>query len=119
FLVELLEQARPAGTGQAMSGQLWTSVTHPAEHDSHLPTFHNTATMVAFGTAMSGILLAVLFYGTNVLSAAEVSRQFKPIYTFLKNKWYFDELYNAIFVQPTLFVSRRIAEFDKKVIDRF
>ena len=54
-----------------------------------------------------------------VLSAAEVSRQFSPIYQFLKNKWYFDELYNAVFVQPTLFISRRIAEFDKKVIDRF
>jgi NADH-quinone oxidoreductase subunit L len=118
FLVEMLEQARPAGTGLAMDGQLWTSVHHPAEHDSHLPTFHNTATMVAFGTAMSGILLAVLFYGTNVLSAAEVSRQFKPIYQFLKNKWYFDELYNAIFVQPSLFIGRRVAEFDKKVLDR-
>ena len=119
FLVDLLEQARPAGTGLAMDGKLLPEVHHPAEHDSHLPTFHNTATLVAFGTAMSGILLAVMFYGTNVLSASEVSRQFQPIYKFLRNKWYFDELYNAIFVQPTLFIARRIAEFDKKVIDRF
>jgi NADH:ubiquinone oxidoreductase subunit 5 (subunit L)/multisubunit Na+/H+ antiporter MnhA subunit len=68
---------------------------------------------------MSGILLAVLFYGSSVLSASEVARQFQPIYTFLRNKWYFDELYNAIFIQPTLFIGRRVAEFDKVVIDGF
>jgi NADH:ubiquinone oxidoreductase subunit 5 (subunit L)/multisubunit Na+/H+ antiporter MnhA subunit len=118
-LVDLLEQARPAGTSLAMDGQLWPNVHHPAEHDSHNWNFHSTATMVAFGTAMGGILLAVLFYGVGVLSPSDVARQFKPIYTTLRNKWYFDELYNAIFVQPTLFVSRRIAEFDKVVIDGF
>jgi NADH-quinone oxidoreductase subunit L len=119
FMANLLEQARPAGTGLAMDGKLLPEVHHPAEHDSHAPTFHNTATLAAFGTAMGGILLAVLFYGTNVLSAAEVARQFQPIYQFLRNKWYFDELYNAIFIQPTLFVGRRVAEFDKVVIDGF
>jgi NADH:ubiquinone oxidoreductase subunit 5 (subunit L)/multisubunit Na+/H+ antiporter MnhA subunit len=118
-LVDLLEQARPAGTGLAMDGQLWTAIHHPAEHDSHAWAFHSTATMVAFGTAMSGILLAVLMYGTGVLSPSEIARQFQPVYVFLRNKWYFDELYNAIFIQPTLFVSRRVAEFDKKVIDGF
>ncbi len=118
-LVNLLEQARPAGTGLAMKGQLWPSISHPAEHDSHAWTFHSTATMVAFGTAMGGILLAIVMYGIGVLSPAEISRQFSPIYRFLRGKWYFDELYNAIFIQPTLFVSRRVAEFDQKVIDRF
>ncbi len=41
------------------------------------------------------------------------------IYQFLWNKWYFDELYEALFVQPVMFVSRRVAEFDRTVIDRF
>ena len=34
------------------------------------------------------------------------------------NKWWFDELYNFVFVQPTLWISRCIAGFDKHVIDR-
>jgi NADH:ubiquinone oxidoreductase subunit 5 (subunit L)/multisubunit Na+/H+ antiporter MnhA subunit len=103
-----------------MDGQLWPSVHHPSEHDlhqAHGEIFHNTATYVAFATAMGGILLAILFYGIRALSPAEAARQFQPVYVFLKNKWYFDELYNAIFVQPTLFIARRVADFDKKVID--
>ena len=48
----------------------------------------------------------------------KLRQQFSPIYTFLWHKWYFDELYNVVFVQPVLFISRRIADFDRKVIDR-
>ena len=44
----------------------------------------------------------------------------KPLYLFLKNKWYFDELYNYIFVIP----SKKLGKFlwkkiDGLVIDRF
>ena len=44
----------------------------------------------------------------------------KPLYNFLLNKWYFDELYNVIFIQS----SKKIGLFfwkvvDIKVIDRF
>jgi len=115
----LLEQARPAGTAAVAQGVLLEHVSHPDEHDSHLEQFHTPAEVVAFGTAMFGFGLAVVFYGLRILDPNEVKRQFRPIYNFLWNKWYFDELYNAIFVQPVLFVSRRVAEFDKQVIDGF
>ena len=44
----------------------------------------------------------------------------KPLYNFLLNKWYFDELYDYLFVRPT----KRIGMFfwkniDVKTIDRF
>jgi NADH-quinone oxidoreductase subunit L len=44
----------------------------------------------------------------------------KPLYNFLVNKWYFDELYNVIFIQS----SKKIGLFfwkiiDVKIIDRF
>ncbi|WP_415299368.1 NADH-quinone oxidoreductase subunit L [Candidatus Pelagibacter sp. Uisw_134_02] len=44
----------------------------------------------------------------------------KPLYNFLVNKWYFDELYNVIFIQP----SKKIGLFfwkivDIKIIDKF
>jgi len=118
-LTALLEQARPAGTVAAAQGQLLTNLVHPSEHDSHLEKFHIPATLVASATALSGFLLAVVFYGLRILNPNEVRSQFRPIYEFLVHKWYFDELYNAIFIQPTLFVSRRIAQFDKNVIDVF
>jgi NADH-quinone oxidoreductase subunit L len=44
----------------------------------------------------------------------------KPLYNFLVNKWYFDELYDVIFIKP----SKKIGLFfwktiDVKIIDRF
>ena len=44
----------------------------------------------------------------------------KPFYLFLKNKWYFDELYNCIFVEP----AKKIGSFfwkkvDVSIIDKF
>ena len=113
----LLEQARPAGILAEAHGKLLPNLVHPNEHDSHL--VHVPATLWATGTALSGFLLAVLFYGLRVLDPREVRNQFRPIYEFLWHKWYFDELYNVVFVQPVLFIARRIAEFDKKVIDGF
>ena len=35
-------------------------------------------------------------------SRAILARRFRPIYLFLLNKWYFDELYDAIFVRPAM-----------------
>jgi NADH-quinone oxidoreductase subunit L len=115
----LLEQARPAGIVEQSHGQLLPNLVHPSEHDSHLDQFEVPATLWATGTALTGFLLAVMFYGLRILDPNEVRNQFRPIYDFLMRKWYFDELYNLMFVQPVLFVSRRVAEFDKKVIDRF
>jgi proton-translocating NADH-quinone oxidoreductase chain L len=115
----LLEQARPAGILAETHGKLLPNLVHPNEHDSHLEHVHVPATLWATGTALSGFLLAVLFYGLRVLDPREVRNQFRPIYEFLLHKWYFDELYNVVFVQPVLFIARRIAEFDKKVIDGF
>ncbi len=114
-VTNLLEQARPSvGESQAM---LMPELVYPNEHDSHLPEIARPATVIAFSTALSGFLLATVFYGWKILNPADVRQQFEAIYQFLRNKWYFDELYNAIFIQPTHFISARIAWFDKNVID--
>ncbi len=50
----------------------------------------------------------------------QIAKVNKPLYEFLKNKWYFDELYDAIFVRPSkrfgLFLWKF---FDLKIIDGF
>ena len=44
----------------------------------------------------------------------------KPIYLFLKNKWYFDELYDVVFVKPSKFLGKFFwKKIDGLVIDRF
>jgi len=44
----------------------------------------------------------------------------RPIYLFLKNKWYFDELYEVLFVKSSKFLGKFLwKKIDGSVIDRF
>jgi NADH-quinone oxidoreductase subunit L len=54
-----------------------------------------------------GILTAFVFYVWAPSLPVWLSQALGPLYRFLLNKWYFDELYDAILVRPTL----RIAKF--------
>ncbi|HEV2968915.1 MAG TPA: NADH-quinone oxidoreductase subunit L [Pirellulales bacterium] len=117
---DLLEQARPAGTAATINGGVFMPwLVHPAEHLSHEVAVHISATMVASTTALAGFLLATVIYAWKLLNPDEICNQFRWIYRLLWNKWYFDELYQTIFVRPVMFVSRRVADFDKQVIDPF
>jgi NADH-quinone oxidoreductase subunit L len=115
-LVQMLEQARPDGTGVDFTGQL-AAVMMPNEHGSHDAEIHLTAGMIAFGMAMAGLLLACCIYWWRLIDPAEVRSMFAPIYRFLLNKWWFDELYDKIFVRPTLWCGRCVAGFDRDGID--
>jgi NADH-quinone oxidoreductase subunit L len=53
-----------------------------------------------------GIGLAYVMYIANPLLPVRLAQSFNGIYRFVLNKWYFDELYNTIFVQPTLRIAR-------------
>ncbi len=116
----LIEQARPAGTGaEEMGGLLFRAFTVPAEHASHAHDVHVTASLVAFATAATGVLLAAAMYVWRVISPAAVASALAPVYTFLSNRWYFDELYRFLFVKPVLALSSLVSGADKGLIDRF
>ena len=67
-----------------------------------------------------GLLLAILFYIVNPSLPGRLANNFQPLYLFLKNKWYFDELYDAIFVKPALALGRFFwKRGDGNVIDGF
>jgi NADH-quinone oxidoreductase subunit L len=117
-LVNLLEQARPAGTLPAQAAMLW-DMTWPNEHDSHAPELRIPATLIAFGTALGGFLLATVFYGWRILNPVDVKDQFRAVYRFLVNKWWFDELYDMILVRPTHWLARCVAVLDRRWIDGF
>jgi NADH:ubiquinone oxidoreductase subunit 5 (subunit L)/multisubunit Na+/H+ antiporter MnhA subunit len=118
-LANLLEQARPAGTEATLTGGfVFGSLTYPAEHESHAPAIHAAATMTAFCTALAGVALAAVMYLWRILSPALVAGVFKPVYSFLTNRWYVDELYHAVFVLPVLGIAKFAAGFDRNVIDR-
>ncbi|NIJ20060.1 NADH-quinone oxidoreductase subunit L [Sphingomonas naasensis] len=52
--------------------------------------------------------------------AAAVASNFRVLHTFLLNKWYFDELYNFLFVRPAFAIGRLLWKAgDEGTIDRF
>ncbi|MBI2826051.1 MAG: NADH-quinone oxidoreductase subunit L [Planctomycetia bacterium] len=114
---KLLEQARYPG--EFTAGKLLPDLVYPEEHLSHLPQFHNQAEVVVTFVALGGLVLAIAFYGLRILNPAEVKSQFSAVYRLLWNKWYFDELYDAIFVRPVLLISKLVGNFDRRFIDGF
>src|SRR4051794_26213530 len=53
-----------------------------------------------------GFLVAWQFYIRQPTLPAELARQHETLYKFLLNKWYFDELYDIIFVRPAIWLGR-------------
>jgi NADH-quinone oxidoreductase subunit L len=66
---------------------------------------------------VSGIVLAWLVYYKQAISAERMAERFKPIYTLLFNKYYFDELYDLIIIRPVLAFSDFMWSFDAGIID--
>jgi NADH-quinone oxidoreductase subunit L len=73
-----------------------------------------------FIVMLAGLLLAVLFYLKNTSLPAKLAAMHEPAYKFLLNKWYFDELYDLIFVRPAMWLGRFLwKKGDGYVIDGF
>jgi NADH-quinone oxidoreductase subunit L len=119
-LETLLNQAVPAGISQGgAGGWLWPHVTVPPEHiyNPQIHEVHFTASMIAFAMALTGFILATAFYGVQSLDPNDVRRTSPRLYSLFYHKWWFDELYQFLFVGPVLRVSNWIAACDKNGID--
>ncbi len=67
-----------------------------------------------------GFVVAWWFYIKNPALPAKLAETQPVLYRFLLNKWYFDEIYDAIFVRPAMALGRFLWKVgDGKVIDGF
>ena len=67
-----------------------------------------------------GLLTAWYSYIRNPEVPEAAAQQLGPIYRFFLNKWYFDELYNFLFVKPAFWLGRVFWKvLDIGIIDRF
>ena len=83
----------------------------------HAPLWVKWAPLIV---ALAGIGLAYVMYMFRPDLPALLARVFRPIYLFLLNKWYFDELYDAIFVRPAFVIGRGLwKRGDGGVIDAY
>ncbi len=93
------------------------------EMQSASPPFNIVPVLTSFVVALGGLGLGYMMYWRKPLVAGEpdpvIAILGDGLYTTLKNKYYFDELYTAIFIKPSQWFSRVVvSEFiDKGVID--
>ncbi len=55
-----------------------------------------------FACGIAGLATAYVFYVWNPQIPVRLAQQFRLIYLFILNKWYFDELYDRIAVRPAM-----------------
>ncbi len=98
-----------------MAGQSEKSAS--SFYDVALEEIHYPGLFISLTLALLGILTAYVVYQWKKIDAEKLKRSINPVYTFLLNKWYFDELYGATVVGGTVLISRAFAWFDSTVID--
>jgi NADH-quinone oxidoreductase subunit L len=76
---------------------------HVLEDAHHVPTWVKVSPFVAM---LGGLILSWVFYIARPDLPGRLAAQQRPLYLFLLNKWYFDEIYDAIFVRPAMALGR-------------
>jgi NADH-quinone oxidoreductase subunit L len=83
---------------------LFEGASNHIRHAMHeIPGWVGWAPFVAM---LSGFVLSYIYYIAVPSLPAATARAFRPVYLFLLNKWYFDELYDWLFVRPAFWLGR-------------
>jgi NAD(P)H-quinone oxidoreductase subunit 5 len=69
------------------------------------------------GIALIGITLASLMYLRHKIDPKAIAHKIEPLYQLSRNKWYFDEIYDRLFVQGSRRLARQVLEVDFKIVD--
>jgi NADH-quinone oxidoreductase subunit L len=101
----------------------WDGALFLGADNKILENFHEVPKLVKWSPFIAmaiGFAVAWWFYIRSPWMPVELARQHPAAYKFLLNKWYFDELYDLIFVRPAMWLGRVLwLKGDGKVIDGF
>ena len=90
-----------------------------AEHPEAI-TFNWFPLLISLGVSLGGLFLGWFVYRDVPAGAPDpLKKALGPVYEILQNKYYFDELYDFIFVRPAYWISRTFTYLwlDRKIID--
>jgi NADH-quinone oxidoreductase subunit L len=90
-------------------GEFWKEALFTREHNHILHEMHDIPGWVGFiPTTMMvlGFLVSLYVYVLKPGTAHRIAAAFPRLYQFLLNKWYFDELYDFLFVKPSFAIGR-------------
>jgi NADH-quinone oxidoreductase subunit L len=105
-----------AFAGEPGQGAIFVSPDNTTLDDAHsVPIW---VKLSPFFAMVLGFATAWLFYIRSPHLPRQLAQQQAPLYNFLLNKWYFDELYAAIFIKPAMLLGRFLwKRGDGNVID--
>ncbi len=92
------------------------------EHDSIAASehMHGILEFLPLIAGVLGISTAYLCYSIDPGIPARLAMQYRSLYQFLLNKWYFDELYDRLFVRTAFSLGEGLWKTgDGRIIDRF
>ncbi|MEN3930763.1 NADH-quinone oxidoreductase subunit L [Microvirga sp. W0021] len=99
----------------------WKGALYTAADNKILEDMHHVPAWVAYSPFVMmvlGFLIALVMYIVNTSLPAKIANAVPALYRFLLNKWYFDELYDILFVRTAQRLGRFFWKFgDGAVID--
>jgi NADH-quinone oxidoreductase subunit L len=87
----------------------WSKALFRSEQNDIVHAMHEVPIWVKWSATVmmaSGFALAWLMYVRSPDIPRRLADQHGPLYQFLLNKWYFDELYDFLFVRPAMWLGR-------------
>ena len=99
----------------------WAGSIHSGPNNHILVDIEHVPLYIAWLPTITsglGILLAYVMYMAAPGLPAKLAGSFQPVYLFLLNKWYFDELYDFLFVRPAIWLGKKLWHVgDETLID--
>ena len=89
--------------------EFWGASLFRGEQNHILHAMHEVPSWVGFApflAMLTGFVIAYVYYIQAPWLPEATARTFRPLYLFLLNKWYFDELYDWLFVKPAFAIGR-------------
>ncbi|MBB3964053.1 NADH-quinone oxidoreductase subunit L [Rhizobium metallidurans] len=103
--------------------EFWKGALFTAEGNDMLTAYHEVPPLVIlspFIAMVTGFVIAWYMYIKSPSTPAVLARQHRVLYQFLLNKWYFDELYDFLFVRSAKALGRFLwKKGDVGVIDNY
>ena len=91
-------EATPEIAGNAPKGAIFIGPENDIIHEAHQsPMWVKLSPFIAM---LLGLGLAIQFYILRPDLPGKLAAQQRPLYLFFLNKWYFDEIYDFLFVRP-------------------
>jgi NADH-quinone oxidoreductase subunit L len=89
--------------------EFWQAALFMSAENHILHDMHEVAAWVPWSpmiAMVTGFLVAYWYYIRSPQIPKRLAHDLEPMYLFLLNKWYFDEIYDAIFVRPARWLAR-------------